>query len=158
MISKYLSLSEVTYSETAKRKGIVNAPNEDQIENLRYIALNIFDKVRSHFNVPLGCSSGFRSEKLNAAIGGSVTSQHRKGEALDIDADIFGRITNLAIFDFIRDNLEFDQLILEYWKDGKAGWVHVSLKRVVNIKQVLVMTKPYGNIQYTNYDNFNLNG
>jgi hypothetical protein len=129
-ICKYLTLGEVTRSESAKRNGISNLPTNEHLENLKSIGINIFDKIREHFGVPIGISSGYRSEALNKSIkGSSLISQHCKGEALDIDADIHGKITNQAIFEYIRQNLVFDQLIWEYGNDTQPDWVHVSFKR-----------------------------
>mgnify|MGYP006921438617 FL=1 len=115
MISKYLNYEEATKSQTATRLGIKNEPNTQQLEAMKYVAVNVFDKVREFVGGPLHASSFFRSEKLNAAIGGSSkTSQHMKGEAIDIDCDTFGHGTNQGIFDYIRVNLEYDQVIGEY--------------------------------------------
>ena len=124
--------------------GIDNKPDEDQLEAMKFVARNIFDKVRVFVGGPLNASSFFRSPKLNAAIGGSSkTSQHMKGEAIDIDCDTFGFGTNNQVFDFIRKNLEYDQVIGEYpTKEGKFEWVHVSLRRDgKNRKQDLVKLK-----------------
>lgn len=143
MISKYISLDEATKSPTAKRLGIENKPTKDHLENMRRVAINVFDKVREHFSVPIGVSSFYRSQELNDAVpGSSKTSQHRTGEAIDIDADIYGNVTNLDIFNYIKDNLVFDQLIAEYVdKDGMPSWVHVSLVPKKNRRQVLVKLK-----------------
>ena len=139
-VSKYLTYEEATKSQTALRKGISNDPNEEQLERMKYVAVNVFDKVREFVGGSLHASSFFRSEALNAAIGGSSkTSQHRTGEAIDIDCDTFGNGTNNGVFDFIKDQLVFDQLIGEYPDaSGKWSWVHVSLKNTGNRKQVLV--------------------
>lgn len=130
-ISKYLTLKEATYSQTAIAKKIDNRPNEDQLEAMRFVATKIFDPVREFVGAPLYASSFFRSAALNKLIGGSSkTSQHMKGEAIDIDCDMFGNSTNLEVFEFIRKNLSFDQLILEYPDAiGKPSWIHVSLCR-----------------------------
>lgn len=142
-ISKYISYDEATKSQTAVRRGIENTPNEEQLANMSHVAVNVFDKVREFVGDSLHASSFFRSEKLNAAIGGSSkTSQHMTGEAIDIDCDTFGNGTNNQVFDFIKDTLEFDQLIGEYPDStGKWSWVHVSLKKSGNRKQVLVKLK-----------------
>lgn len=142
-VSKYLTYEEATKSQTALRKGISNDPNEEQLERMKYVAVNVFDKVREHFSVPIGVSSFYRSQELNDAVpGSSKTSQHRTGEAIDIDADIYGNVTNLDIFNYIKDNLVFDQLIAEYVdKDGMPSWVHVSLVPKKNRRQVLVKLK-----------------
>ena len=136
-ISKNLTLKEVMYSQTAIRKGIDNTPTEEHIEKLKVIAEKIFQPLREHFGVPICVSSGCRSKALNKAIGGAhkivngfyvPTSQHCKGEAFDLDADTYGQITNKQIFDYIAENLEYDQLIWEFgteYPDGNPNWVHV---------------------------------
>jgi zinc D-Ala-D-Ala carboxypeptidase len=136
-LSKNLTLKEVTKSDTANRLGIDNTPEEFDIKNLRAIAEEVFQPLRDHFGVPLFVSSGFRSKKLNKAIGGSKYSQHMVGEALDIDADVYGRVTNRELFMFIKENLIFDQLIWEFGDDDTPDWVHVSYKeKGQNRKQV----------------------
>ena len=133
-LSKNLSLSEVTRSETAKRRGISNMPTPEHIENFKKLAENVFQPIRDHFGVPIRISSGYRSEALNKAIGGAgkmvngkyvPSSQHCTGEAIDIDMDGTS-ITNKQIFDYIKENLEFDQLIWEFGTDANPDWVHVS--------------------------------
>lgn len=136
-LSKNLYLSEVTKSQTAIQKGIKNVPSKEEIENLKAIAQNVFQPLRDYFNVPIGISSGFRSKALNAAVGGSKTSEHTQGCALDLDADIFGSITNKEIFDFVKNNLEFNQLIWEFGDDNNPDWVHVSFDKGNNKKRVL---------------------
>ena len=152
-ICKYLTLGEVIRSESAKRNGISNLPTTEHLENLKALGENIFDKVRQHFGCPIGISSGYRSESLNRAIKGSSTkSQHCSGEAIDIDADIHGKITNTDIFNFIKLNLNFDQLIYEYGTDSQPDWVHVSFKKNgVNRKSVLRCRKVNGEPSYSNF-------
>ncbi len=104
-LSKNLTLFEMTRSETAKRKGIDNTPGAQEIENMKILAEKIFQPIREHFGVPIYISSGYRSKKLNKAIGGSSTSQHCKGEAIDIDMDGHSHVTNVQIFNYIKDNL-----------------------------------------------------
>ena len=141
-ISTHVSYEEATKSQTAIYKGIDNTPNDEELANMKYIAENIFEKVRGKFNCPIAISSFFRCTKLNKAIGGSSSSQHCKGEAMDLDADVFGITTNKRIFDFIRKNLEFDQLIWEFGTDNNPDWVHVSLKKNgYNKKQILQAVK-----------------
>ena len=134
-ISKHVNLKELTKSDTALRLGISNEPTDEHLENLKRVVNNCFEPLREYFGVPIGISSGYRSEALNKAVKGSLTSQHCKGEALDIDADIYGQITNKDIFDWIKDNLEFDQLLNEY----NYSWVHVSFKKTGNRKQILTI-------------------
>ena len=125
-LSKNLTLAEVTKSTTAKRLGIDNTPDEWTTENLRQVALNIFQPLREAFGCPIYVSSGYRSAELNTAIGGSARSQHVEGRALDLDADVYGGCTNSQIFNWIKENLEFDQLIWEFGDDDNPDWVHVS--------------------------------
>lgn len=119
-ISEHLDLVEVTRSEYAKRNGIDNMPNAQHTENLIELAKNIFEPLRKHINKPIHISSGYRSKILNEKIGGAKNSQHTKGEALDIDQG--NRKDNMEIFEYIKNNLPFDQLINEFGYD----WVHVS--------------------------------
>jgi hypothetical protein len=140
-LSKYLTVEEATKSHTAIRLGIDNTPTDEQLENMKYVAAEVFDPVREFVGAPLGASSFFRCWALNGVIGGaSTTSQHPQGQAIDIDADIYGNSTNLQIFNFIKGNLVFDQLIGEYPDAlGNFSWVHVSLKRDENNrKEILV--------------------
>ena len=146
-LSKNLNLAEVTRSETAKRRKIDNAPTDEHIENLKILAANIFQPMRDHFGKPIYISSGYRSEALNKAIKGSKTSQHCKGEALDIDNDNANNgVTNRDIFEFIRDNLKFDQLINEFPVKGKPSWVHVSYSKTQQRNQILKAYKDSRNI------------
>ena len=128
-LSKNLSLAEVTKSNTAKRLGIDNQPDEWEIENLKAIASDVFQPLRDAFKCPIYVSSGYRSEKLNTAIGGSSRSQHIQGRALDLDADVFGGCKNDEIFRYILNNLTFDQLIWEFGDNDCPDWVHVSYVR-----------------------------
>jgi len=125
-LSDNLTLSEVTKSLTAKRLGINNEPDDWVTENLRQVAINIFQPLRECLGVPIYVSSGYRSPELNKAIGGSKRSQHMEGRALDLDADVYGKCTNADIFNYIRENLEFDQLIWEFGDQDNPDWVHVS--------------------------------
>lgn len=137
-ISKYVSISEVTSSDTAKRRGIDNSPTPEHLENLKVICTEVFDKVREHFDVPIYISSGYRSAALNKAIGGSATSDHNNGKALDLDQDGKGNgVTNRQVFDYIKDNLEFDQLIWEFGSSQNPDWVHVGYRKGANRKQIL---------------------
>jgi hypothetical protein len=159
-LSKNLELSEVTRSETAKRKGISNMPTPEHIENFKKLAENIFQPIRDHFGVPIRISSGYRSEALNKAIGGAgkvvngkyvASSQHCKGEAIDIDMD-GSSITNKQVFDFIKDNLNFDQLIWEFGTSTNPDWVHVSFdSEGKQRKQVLKAVKKGSSTSYVPY-------
>lgn len=128
-LSANFSLQEFTRSDTAKRKGIDNNPTLEHCEAAIALAENIFQPIREHFAVPIFVSSGYRSAALNKAIGGSATSQHSKGEAIDIDMDDRKGPENEDVFHYIRENLPFDQLIWEFGTDTRPDWVHVSYKK-----------------------------
>jgi hypothetical protein len=128
-LSKNLSLKEATKSITAIRHGIENLPGEYEISNLEAIAECVFQPLRDHFGVPIAVTSGFRSKELNRKIGGSSTSQHMVGEALDLDAHVYGNISNADIFKFIYTHLNYDQLIWEFGDNKEPDWIHVSYKR-----------------------------
>ena len=152
-LSKHLSLAEVTRSETAKRRGISNQPTAEHLENFKLLAEKVFEPIRLHFGVPIHISSGYRSAALNKAVGGSKTSQHCSGEAIDIDMDGSANgITNKMIFDFIKDNLQFDQIIWEFGTDSNPDWVHVSYESSgKQRKQVLKAVKKGGVTSYIPY-------
>jgi len=143
-LSKNLSLAEVIRSETAKRKGISNMPTEEHIENFKKLAENVFQPIREHFGVPIHISSGYRSKALNEAIKGSSSSQHCSGEAIDIDMD-GTEIKNVEIFNFIKDNLEFDQLIWEFGTDTNPDWVHVSYESTGKQRKMILKAVKKGN-------------
>ena len=134
-ISKYITYQEAVTSQTAIRKGIDNTPNSNALINMQLLGIRVFDVVREHFKKPIRVSSFYRSLLLNNAVGGSRTSQHVTGEAIDIQAT--KGFTNSQIFHYIKDNLEFDQLIWEYGTKENPAWVHVSYKKSGNRKQVL---------------------
>jgi len=125
MISKHISYKEGVYSITAIRRGIDNTPNNDQLLKMVSIAEEVFEPLRAYVGGPIKINSFFRCPELNTAIGGSSKSQHCKGQAIDID-DTFGRMTNAEMYNFIKDNLEFDQIIWEFGDDNNPDWVHVS--------------------------------
>lgn len=150
-LSKNLSLAEVIRSETAKRKGVSNMPTEAHIENFKLLAEKVFQPIRDHFGVPIHISSGYRSAALNKAIGGAASSQHCTGEAIDIDMDGTS-VTNAQIFNYIKDNLEFDQLIWEFGTDANPDWVHVSYESTgKQRKQILKAKKVGGKTTYVPY-------
>lgn len=128
-LSENLSLNEFVRSSTAKRRGIDNTPKGEHLEAAKELAENIFQPIREHFGTPIFISSGYRSFDLNKAIGGSQTSQHSKGEAIDIDMDDRKGPENEEVFHYIRENLPFDQLIWEFGTDERPNWVHVSYKK-----------------------------
>jgi len=143
-LSKNLSLAEVIRSETAKRKGISNMPTEAHIENFKLLAEKVFQPIREHFGVPIHISSGYRSAALNTAIKGSGSSQHCSGEAIDIDMDGTS-ITNAQIFNYIKENLEFDQLIWEFGTDTNPDWVHVSYESTGKQRKMMLKAVKKGN-------------
>lgn len=126
-LSEHLDLSEVIRSESAKRNSISNMPTAEHIANFKLLAEKVFEPIRNNFRCPIHISSGYRSKELNAAIGGSATSQHCSGEAIDIDMDgTPNGVTNADVFKYIKENLSFDQLIWEFGSDTNPDWVHVS--------------------------------
>jgi hypothetical protein len=133
-ISENISYKEATHSETAKRLGISNKPKKEHIENMELIAEKIFQPLREWVDHPIRVNSFFRSEELNSRIGGSLSSAHKDGLAMDLDS--LGGKTNLEMFHYIKDNLDFDQLIWEFGEEPK--WIHVSWNKKKNKKQVLV--------------------
>jgi len=146
-LSENFSLVELTKSQTATRKGIDNTPSTEHQENLKSLCEMVLQPVRDHFSRVVSVSSGYRSEELCLAIGSKTTSQHAKGQAADFE--IYG-ISNKELADYIHQNLDYDQLILEYWKeeDPNSGWVHCSYKSEGNRKQYLKAYKENGSTKY----------
>ena len=146
-LTENFSLLELTKSQTAERKGIDNTPSPTHQENLKSLCTSILQPIRDHFNRVVSVSSGYRSEALCIAIGSKISSQHAKGEAADFE--IFG-VSNKELADWINENLTYDQLILEYWKeeDPNSGWVHCSYKSEGNRKQYLRAYKENGSTKY----------
>ena len=146
-LSENFSLVELTKSQTAERKGIDNTPSPTHRNNLKSLCTRILQPVRDHFNRVVSVSSGYRSEELCLAIGSKTTSQHAKGQAADFE--IYG-LSNKELADWINENLDYDQLILEYWKeeDSNSGWVHCSYKSEGNRKQYLKAYKENGSTKY----------
>jgi len=124
-ISDNITYAEAIHSNTAKRRGIDNTPNPAQVETMKVTAEKIFEPLRKWVGGPIKVNSFFRSAELNTAIGGSKTSQHCKGQAIDID-DVFGHKTNAEMYAWIKENLNFDQMIWEFGTDMNPNWVHVS--------------------------------
>ena len=124
-ISKHISYHEGTYSRTGERRGLDNTPNEEQLKCMKEVAENLFEPLREWVGGPIKINSFFRGEPVNTAIGGSTRSQHMKGQAIDID-DTFGHKTNADMYRFIKENLDFDQMIWEFGDDDNPNWVHVS--------------------------------
>ena len=148
MISKHISYKEGVYSTTALRRGINNTPNDEQLNNMELIAEEIFEPLRTYVGGPIKINSFFRSPELNTAIGGSKTSQHCKGQAMDID-DTFGRMTNAEMYHWIKEHLDFDQMIWEFGDDDNPNWVHVSyVGPGENRKRCLKAYKEKGKTKY----------
>ncbi len=127
-LSENFSLEELIRSSTARRIGLDNIPNDEHLKNLQVVVDEIAQPLRDHFGKPVRINSGYRSPALNAAIGGSKKSQHSKGEALDLEID---GVSNLEVADWITDNCDYDQVILEFYNPAEgpnSGWVHASCK------------------------------
>ena len=146
-LSENFSLLELTKSQIAERKGIDNAPSPTHQDNLKLLCTHVLQPVRDHFERVVSVSSGYRNEELCLAIGSKITSQHAKGQAADFE--IYG-LSNQELAIWIHKNLDYDQLILEYWKpeDPNAGWVHCSYKSEENRKQYLKAYKENGSTKY----------
>ena len=151
-ISKHISYKEATRSITALRLGIDNTPFEYELGNMKAVAENIFEPLRLWVGGAIKVTSFFRSEKLNQAIGGSEFSQHCQGRAIDID-DVYGHKTNAEMFNYIKDNLDFDTIIWEFGTDDNPDWVHVSyVSNERNRGRVLKAIKENGKTKYLNYE------
>jgi|TARA_Y100000287_G_scaffold116981_1_gene93968 hypothetical protein len=124
-ISKHITYKEGIRSNTALRRGIDNTPGDYELSNMNNIAVNLFEPLREWVGGPIKITSFFRCEELNKAIGGSSRSQHCQGRAMDLD-DTFGHKTNAEMFEYIKSNLSYDQLIWEFGDDENPDWIHVS--------------------------------
>ena len=146
-LSKNFSLKEMTKSQTALRRGIENEPGEEQQANLQQLCEQVLQKVRDHFGKPVNVNSGYRSPELNTGIGGSPTSDHCKGMAADIE---ISGVSNYELAEWIKNNCEFRQLILEFYTPGvpDSGWVHVSYDYEENFKKVMTAMKEDGKTVY----------
>jgi hypothetical protein len=135
-LSANFQLSELVKSQVAERKGIPNNPSPGHIDNLKSLCINVLQPLRSEFDLPVYISSGYRSQELCIAIGSKITSQHAEGKAADLE--VVG-VDNYELFMWIKNNLQFDQLILEFYKDGEpdSGWIHVSYDGKNNRNQTL---------------------
>ena len=151
-ISEHVSLKEATRSNTAKRLGIENMPDSETLITMQITAEHIFEPLRNKFNEPIYISSFYRSPELNKAIGGSTSSQHCKGEAIDID-DVYSKASNADFFNYIKNKLEFDQLIWEFGDNENPAWVHVSYSLGKNRMRVLKAVKENGRTKYINITN-----
>jgi len=146
--SKHVSWKEGTYSRTGERLGLDNTPNKKQIECMKDISENLFEPLREWVGGPIKINSFFRGRKVNTAIGGSTRSQHMKGQAIDID-DTFGHKTNAEMYHYIKNNLDFDQLIWEFGDDENPNWLHISwVSHRPNRKKLTVALKKNGKTVY----------
>jgi len=153
MISKHISEKEATKSITALRLGIANTPNGTALANMKILAEKIFEPLRKFVGGPIKINSMFRSEALNKQIGGSSRSQHCQGNAMDID-DIYGYKTNKEMFDFIKENLDFDQLIYEFGNEENPDWIHVSyVDKEKNRNKILKAVRDKGKTMYVDITN-----
>ena len=149
MISEHISYKEGVYSITAIRKGIDNTPDDDQLSNMELVAEEVFEPLRNYVGGPIKINSFFRCPELNTAIGGSHKSQHCKGQAIDID-DNYGRVTNAEMYHFIKEHLDFDQLIWEFGDDDNPNWIHVSyVSSEDNRNRCLKAYRDKGKTKYT---------
>lgn len=149
MISKHISDKESVYSRTALRLGIDNTPTINHRDNMVKLANEVFEPLRAYVGGPIKINSFYRSPELNKAIGGSSKSQHCHGQAIDID-DTFGRCTNAEMFNFIRDNLDYDQMIWEFGDDDNPDWVHVSYVSPEDNRQRCLLAYKYnGKTKYS---------
>ena len=147
-ISKHVSWKEGTYSRTGERLGFDNTPNEEQLKCMKDIAKDIFEPLREWVGGPIKINSFFRGEPVNTAIGGSTRSQHMKGQAIDID-DTFGHKTNAEMYYYIKDNLDFDQMIWEFGTDKNPNWLHISwVSHRPNRKKLTIAKKVNGRTKY----------
>jgi hypothetical protein len=150
-LSAHFALSEFTRSESAKREGLDNTPTAEHLENLKTLCEKVLEPIRLRFG-SINISSGYRGKMLNHFIGGSVSSDHCVGRAADIDMDDSATgVTNTEVFNYIKDNLDYDQLIWEFGTKEKPDWVHVGYRGKDNRKQTLRATKVNGKSHYSPY-------
>jgi|TARA_R110002020_G_scaffold206071_1_gene411122 zinc D-Ala-D-Ala carboxypeptidase len=146
-ISKNISYRESIHSNTAKRRGIDNSPKAEHIDNMRLVAEKVFEPLREWVGGPIKVNSFYRSEATNRAVGGTGKSQHCKGQAIDID-DVFGHKTNAEMFHYIKDNLEYDQIIWEFGDEYNPNWIHISYDKNNNRNRALRAVKKGGRTKY----------
>jgi hypothetical protein len=148
MISEHISYKEATHSATALRRDLDNTPNDEQLKCMEEVAENLFEPLREWVGGPIKVNSFFRGEPVNTAIGGSRRSQHMKGQAIDID-DTFGYKTNAEMYHYIKDNLDFDQMIWEFGDDKNPNWIHISwVSHRPNRKKLTIAKKVNGKTKY----------
>ena len=153
MISEHISEKEATKSVTALRLGLDNTPDGDTLNNMKIVAEKVFEPLREYVGGAIKINSFYRSSALNEAIGGSTRSQHCKGQAMDID-DIYGHKTNKEMFNWIKDNLDFDQMIWEFGNEDNPDWVHVSyVSEDKNRNRILKAVRDEGKTKYIDITN-----
>lgn len=153
-VSKHITYADAIRSSVAQKHSIKNYFTPKQLTNMSVLAENVYEPLVKHFKQPIRITSFFRSRELNNLIGGSSSSQHmaNNGAAIDLDVDGNTGVSNLQLFKYIKDNLDYDQLILEDIKpDGSIGWVHVGYKSKGNRRQVLTMVFKEGKVTYEQY-------
>jgi len=147
-ISRHISNKESVYSRTAQRLDIDNTPTEKHKDNMIKLAEKVFEPLRAYVGGPIKINSFYRSPELNKAIGGSSKSQHCNGQAIDID-DTFGKMSNAEMYEFIKENLDFDQMIWEFGDEENPNWVHVSyVSEAKNRNRCLQAYKENGRTKY----------
>ena len=147
-ISDHITYAEAIHSNTAKRRGIDNTPIEVQVLSMKLLADKVFEPLRKWVGGPIKVNSFFRSVALNEAIGGAASSQHCKGQAIDID-DVYGRKTNAEMYKWIQENLDYDQMIWEFGTDTQPNWIHVSyVSKEENRNKCLKAYKEHGKTKY----------
>jgi len=147
-ISKHISYHEGTYSRTAERRDLDNTPNKEQLKCMKEVAENLFEPLRKWVGGPIKINSFFRGEPVNTAIGGSTRSQHMKGQAIDID-DTFKHKTNAEMYHYIKENLDFDQMIWEFGTEKNPNWLHISwVSHRPNRKKLTIAKKVNGRTKY----------
>ena len=153
MISKHISYKEATHSNTALRKNLDNTPNDEQLKCMEEVAENLFEPLREWVGGPIKINSFYRSRALNESIGGSTLSMHMRGQAIDID-DIYGYKTNKEMFNWIKENLDFDTLIYEFGNEENPDWLHVSyVNAEKNRNRVLRAVRENGKTKYIDITN-----
>ena len=147
-ISDHITYAEAIHSNTAKSRGIDNTPSEVQVLSMKLLADKVFEPLRKWVGGPIKVNSFFRSVALNEAIGGAASSQHCKGQAIDID-DVYGRKTNAEMYKWIQENLDYDQMIWEFGTDTQPNWIHVSyVSKEENRNKCLKAYKEHGKTKY----------
>ena len=147
-ISDHITYAEAIHSNTAKRCGIDNTPGQTQVEAMKLLAEKVFEPLRKWVGGPIKVNSFFRSEILNESIGGASSSQHCKGQAIDID-DVYGKKTNADMYHWIQTNLDYDQMIWEFGTDMQPNWIHVSyVSEEKNRNKCLKAYKEHGRTKY----------